>query len=800
MALTSIDFLSPKITLYHKGRNSHVSQIGGLLSLCLLILIFIIIFYIIWDIINPKLFSLFIYEKYNINNKVSQNISYSGINHFIQIYSNKGNGKFGDYENKNLIIYSIRENKTTFYDNININLSDSEHWLYDKCENVIDIHKNLFSEISKNIPNYSKSICLKYYSNPYERKYYEIGFDGYISPYLESNDISEKKYGYRIIIEKCVNNSLFKSIGYYCNPENEINKYLEIYTEIFTYFSNNQIIPMNYKNPFEKYYYSVSSKIHGMAFFENNIVFSNIKLLTDKHIFREKKENLSYILSNNYQNKNILFEKSKLIGIFSFYLNNKIIIYNRKYFNILDKISHLGGLFEILFFIFQLLNYINYRYTILEDTRTLFQIGTGIETINLEEKENSPDKNHISNFNYKIKVFNNNNNIINGEEINHRLAKNYFERENKKKNKIQDQGKNSNRNNIIFVPSNNNKINKNVFLNQRSRTKYLYNENQNKMGKQLTIKNKNKRKSYMSQGYHTNITKYENSLFSKNPSDLSNELISNNDKSIINNSNALYQKEGTLKFETGFRTPNDLNININKIKKNKKSNVNKHNQNKPSIERGETTAHLIMSNMDNAKSRHQSVNFTNQKKIFENNNNTINANNKLSFFGKNSSGLFNDSSKQILVSNKPSFLIHNNKGQYEKRYDEYSRLPTILYNDAFTNNITNALNNNSIDPSIFLKTIIQNKLKFHMHEAKKNFTFGGVLEKEINYFDFFKSLFIVCRKNENDNKLHLINNFRKKLLSEEHLYREFINLYLIEKIFQIEETQKFDIYELYNNL
>lgn len=304
----------------------------------------------------------------------------------------------------------------------------------------------------------------------------------------------------------------------------------------------------------------------------------------------------------------------------------------------------------------------------------------------------------------------------------------------------------------------------------------------------------------MSQGYHTNITKYENSLFSKNPSDLSNELISNNDKSIINNSNALYQKEGTLKFETGFRTPNDLNININKIKKNKKSNINKHNQNKPSIERGETTAHLIMSNMDNAKSRHQSVNFTNQKKIFENNNNTINANNKLSFFGKNSSGLFNDSSKQILVSNKPSFLIHNNKGQYEKRYDEYSRLPTILYNDAFTNNITNALNNNSIDPSIFLKTIIQNKLKFHIHEAKKNFTFGGVLEKEINYFDFFKSLFIVCRKNENDNKLYLINNFRKKLLSEEHLYREFINLYLIEKIFQIEETQKFDIYELYNNL
>ena len=104
-----------------------------------------------------------------------------------------------------------------------------EHWLYDKCEKVLEINKNLFSEISKIIPDYSKSICLRYYYNPNKKTYYEFGFEGYIHPNLETNEISEKKYVYKIIIEKCVNNSLINSMGYICNNEFEIKKFFNIY-------------------------------------------------------------------------------------------------------------------------------------------------------------------------------------------------------------------------------------------------------------------------------------------------------------------------------------------------------------------------------------------------------------------------------------------------------------------------------------------------------------------------------------------------------------------------------------------
>jgi hypothetical protein len=91
MALSSLDFISPKITLYYNGRNSHISLLGGFLSLCLLALILSVILYTLWDVlINPQVISSFSYEQ-NTTKKISQSISYSGINHFIQLFSHTDN-------------------------------------------------------------------------------------------------------------------------------------------------------------------------------------------------------------------------------------------------------------------------------------------------------------------------------------------------------------------------------------------------------------------------------------------------------------------------------------------------------------------------------------------------------------------------------------------------------------------------------------------------------------------------------------------------------------------------------------
>ena len=807
MALSAIDIISPKITLYYYGRKSHHSSIGGLLSLFFLISIVFLFFYFLWDFFEPKMLSSVIYHQIT-NDRIFQTIDYSGINHFIQLFSQQKNGLFGELDNKNVIIYSIKENQTLFYENLSLNLAETEHWLYDKCENIYDINNNFFPEISQSIPGYSKTICLRFYYNPSTRQYYEIGFEGYISPKLETNKIFEKNYLYKIIIEKCINNSFISDkMGFACNNENEIKAYLNIYTEIFTFFSNNQLMPDNYKSPLEKTFYSVSSTINENSYFENNVVFSPFKLITEKKSFLGKnKINESYILSNHYSSNHMINNKqSQTIGIFNFVLNNNKIIYQRKYLNILEAISHLGGIGELLFFILKILNFLNNRYTILEHTKDLFQINTGIDNINYPEANANEfffDKSHMTNHNYKIKVFNNNN-IINAEDFGHKFTKSNYSPDKTKKYKFPINQKSSKNNNIILFPLNNNNLKKS-FLSKRSQTKYI--TNQNPMGKKFNLRTKEgKRKSYLSQGYR--VSRDNNSICRENQSYIdndasNNDIVSNNDRrSIIYNSNLVYLKEGPVKQDSIHRGSNENNSIKNRKDSKKAAKFKKTNNYKnPPIEKGDNVTNLIFRNLE--KTRHKSVNFSNQGRLLDNNNTNNSLNNKY-YLGKNSSSIINDSSKQVfLKKNKSIFTLHNNKFNYENKIDDYySRIPTLIHNNEyFTNNINSILNNsNNIDPTILLKNIVHNKLKYFIHEGKKNANSNiGNFGKKENYFNFIKSLFVFRSKNEN--KICLINNFRNKLLSEEHLYRSFINLYLIQKIFQIEETHKFDINELYNNL
>ena len=63
-----------------------------------------------------------------------------------------------------------------------------------------------------------------------------------------------------------------------------------------------------------------------------------------------------------------------------------------------------------------------------------------------------------------------------------------------------------------------------------------------------------------------------------------------------------------------------------------------------------------------------------------------------------------------------------------------------------------------------------------------------------NYFTAF-----LCKKEKN-NVFFVLQNFRTKLLSEEHFFKIQNSLYLIEKCFGLKETRKFDVVELFKNL
>ena len=432
MPISSFDLISPKITLNYNGHNSHISRIGGFLSLCLIITLGFSIFYYVWSLVNPRNYSTFLYKENVDDNKYLQKINFSGINHFLQIYSHSSDGWFGNIDNRNIIIYAIKENNKIIKKNYISELSNVEHWLYDKCERINNISLYLFEDISNFIKNYTSSICIRFYYNPLTKKYYEFGYDGYVDPYLETNRINEKKYPFRIIIEKCVNNTFVnKDIGYICNSENNINKYFDVYNELFIYFSYNQILPINRHNQFKKSFYSISSTLNQISYFENNIIFLPIKI-KKKELFKGHVDSLSYSINNHFEyQKSIDKERENLIGIYNLYLDNNILTYQIEFLSILDILSYIGGLVKIYFFIFKILNYINHRYIMIEDIQDLFKINSGIEIHFIESKDLASENiRHLTTKNFKINPLNTK------DDFSRRLMRNFSPITNKKKYKI----------------------------------------------------------------------------------------------------------------------------------------------------------------------------------------------------------------------------------------------------------------------------------------------------------------------------------------------------------------------------
>ena len=813
MSISKLDFLSPKITLYYNGNSAHISYIGGLLSFFFLILIILLLVNFFFFFIYPEISSIFIYEENIENFKYSQNIDYSGINHFIQIYGYSNGGAFGDFDKKNIIIYGIKETSENIYYNeeIKTNLSNTEHWIYDKCQNLIEINKNLLTDISQIISNYTKSICVRFYYNPRDHKYYEVGLDGYISPNLETSYLTEKRNIYKIIIEKCDNNSIFNDkFDYSCNNNSEIAKYLNLYNNIFMYFSNKQIIPSSHKNPFKQYFYSISSNFKSMSYFENNIIFSPIKIITDKKsFFHQQKEYLNYFLKNYYQN-NIFInnEEHKIIGIFNFYFRNSIMIYQRKYITFIDCLCNIGGIGQLLFFIFQIFNYFNSNYNTIESTKDLFKITTGIEGSNFENNDIIIDKSrHLNSQNFKIKVINNNNSI-NNEDLNSKYQKNIQSKKNKPKYPNHEHyglgvvGNNkSSINNLVVLPATNNSHRKkNNHDVKRNQIKYIKSLKQ--MGKQVSLRRK--RNSYMSQGYLIKRKDHKDySICSKNQSMNENEIVMNENASVTNNrifennnSNFLLLKEPREKeVREGI-----LRYDSRRLKKKKHKNQ-LIGMGTPVFEAGDISQ-INIKKADLNKGRHKSVNFDNQRGDYFSSSGFLGLKYMNMNKAKNSSENVNDSSKQIIVTNKNLFQVQNNRYLSDKiKFDEISKRPSIAYNNEInnnTNNLNTVIHNSNTEAVSYLKSIIQNKIKLINPERKQDHTLLSQIDKKQKYFEYIKFFFLCKRRKENI--INLIYNFRKKLLSEEHLYKTYIDLYLLEKIFQIDNQCKFDPNELYNNL
>ncbi len=102
--MKKLDFLSPPITLFHLGRRTHTSKIGGILVISMSVIYIAYITYLLLNLITHNKITSIFYQKFQFEAGY-YSFNSSSIFHFIQIYSTESGGYFDKFDTKYIRAY-----------------------------------------------------------------------------------------------------------------------------------------------------------------------------------------------------------------------------------------------------------------------------------------------------------------------------------------------------------------------------------------------------------------------------------------------------------------------------------------------------------------------------------------------------------------------------------------------------------------------------------------------------------------------------------------------------------------------
>ena len=444
MIFKKLDTISPPITIYFKGDSSHSSIFSGILSLIVFFISFYFgIEYVIGFLLHkdPKVYS---YNRY-IEDTGEFPINSSQIFSFVQIIETESNTpKKTDFNS--LRIIGI-ETAIDLYKENN-NLSEYNHWIYGKCNNITDT-QNIAHLIG--FENFTESACIRKYYNKEHKKYYHTNDINFVWPKLIHGCSNPKRTFYGIIVEKCRNDSMkILSDENYCNPQEQIIDYIKK-SSINLQFIDNYADVLNYEHPFTKYFYSVSSGLFEESYTTNHLNFNPMTLLSNDAIFFDHiKKSYSYFFHQNEKTTSSTGNSGIYVS-FYFWMQNNMHFYDRKYKNFQDALSDIGGLGSLLLNLAYFLNILVSNFVILFDTEGL-----------LDEIESSKrfSKNIIKNNIYKNLIQNKALALTNDNEENNKASPLKKTKSQLNLNELSNNGSYSN--NLIVVDNSNKIIRNNI--------------------------------------------------------------------------------------------------------------------------------------------------------------------------------------------------------------------------------------------------------------------------------------------------------------------------------------------------
>ena len=379
MSFKNIDYLSPEITLFYYGNSRHTTICGAFLTLLLLFISAIYIFYLMLNISNHELSSFVLYRNY-ITDIVHYYFNEStGIFHYFQIYDTKSR-TYGEYNSKYIRIFISRiskeyqENKESLYEN--------EHWVYDFCRQGIDnndIEKEIFE--GNTTKDFEMGACLRYYYNNINYTYYPIeDKENFKYPYLSYEEGNNNNEYLGTVIEKCDNSSIMNMALGPCGLQNDIDEYFEKYKGIYLQLLDKKLNVNNYKSPVYQYLYPIEENLNIDSIYVNNInlIPFDIEIKTGIAFPRTKRIK-TYSFEDRkrttYKRKN----NNEILSIFNYRLKNTGHVIKGRYITIFDILPNIGGFIHLLYFIFYFLNYLFNKYITIIDTNNIFFRMSNVE-------------------------------------------------------------------------------------------------------------------------------------------------------------------------------------------------------------------------------------------------------------------------------------------------------------------------------------------------------------------------------------------------------------------------------------
>jgi hypothetical protein len=202
-------------------------------------------------------------------------------------------------------------------------------------------------------------------------------------------------------LEKCEDETLELILGKgsKCKNDSEIEKYFSGKWGILLYFIDHYIDILDYKEPNQKYFYSIENTLNKERYSINHINFNPSSIITNNGIiFDHIIEELSYIFDRN----DVFTERNNgnnIYMIYVFWMKNRMQCYKRIYKKIQDIISDIGGISQFITIFATYINLFYNNYKILSDSEKLIypSINQNIKMPNLSKNYQNYETNKSNN-------------------------------------------------------------------------------------------------------------------------------------------------------------------------------------------------------------------------------------------------------------------------------------------------------------------------------------------------------------------------------------------------------------------